>query len=102
MAGQFEILGSQQGGYSFRLIDSSGNLLVTSGPFPTKQAAAAGIVTVREIAGTGLIRDMSSRGLSGQATDKQAAAIGKGSIRSAAAAGHSPGPPAHRHERAQA
>jgi uncharacterized protein YegP (UPF0339 family) len=101
MAGQFEILGSQQGGYSFRLIDASGNLLVTSGPFPTKQAAAAGIVTVREIAGTGLICDM-SRGLSGQATDKQAAAIGKGSIRSAAAEGHSPGPLAHRHERAQA
>jgi uncharacterized protein YegP (UPF0339 family) len=101
MAGQFEILGSRQGGYFFRLIDSSGGLLITSGLFPTKQAAAAGIATVREIAGTGLIRDM-SRGLSGPATDKQTAAIGKGRTRSAAAAGHSPGPLAHRRERAQA
>ncbi|WP_307102252.1 YegP family protein [Arthrobacter globiformis] len=47
-----------EGGYRFRLMDAAGNHLATSGVFPTKQAAAAGIFTVREVAGTGLVSDM--------------------------------------------
>ncbi|MET3937016.1 YegP family protein [Arthrobacter sp. OAP107] len=57
MSGHFEVFASPNGGYRFRLLDSSGNHLATSRPYPTKQAAAAGIFTVREIAGTGLIKD---------------------------------------------
>lgn len=60
VSGQFEIFVSPRpGGYRYRLLDSSGNLLATSATFPTKRAAAAGIAVVREIAGTGLIHDMS-------------------------------------------
>lgn len=60
MSGHFEVFASPEGGYRFRLLDSAGNHLATSEAYPTKQAAAAGIFTVREIAGIGLIRD--SRG----------------------------------------
>lgn len=59
MSGHFEVFASSEGGYHFRLLDSAGNHLATSGAFPTIRAAAAGIFTVREIAGTGLINDMS-------------------------------------------
>src|SRR5687767_1454007 len=59
MSGHFEVFGSPEGGYGFRPLDAAGNHLATSGPYPTKQAAAAGIFTVREIAGTGLVSDMS-------------------------------------------
>ncbi|MDQ1058407.1 uncharacterized protein YegP (UPF0339 family) [Arthrobacter globiformis] len=58
MSGHFEVFDSPEGGYRFRLVDAAGNHLATSGVFPTKQAAAAGIFTVREIAGTGLVSDM--------------------------------------------
>jgi hypothetical protein len=59
MSGHFEVFDSPDGGCRFRLLDAAGNHLATSGAFPTKQAAAAGIFTVREIAGTGLVSDMS-------------------------------------------
>jgi uncharacterized protein YegP (UPF0339 family) len=59
MSGHFEVFDSPEGGYRFRLVDAAGNHLATSWVFPTKQAAAAGIFTVREIAGTGLVSDMS-------------------------------------------
>ncbi|MBT2522044.1 YegP family protein [Arthrobacter sp. ISL-28] len=59
MSGHFEVFASSEGGYHFRLLDSAGNPLATSGVYPTIRAAAAGIFTVREIAGTGLISDKS-------------------------------------------
>lgn len=59
MAGHFDLIDSPNGGYRFRLFDSSGRLLAVSATYPTKRDAAAGITVVREIAGTGLIRDMS-------------------------------------------
>jgi hypothetical protein len=43
-----------------RLLSKTGELVAVSVNFPTKRAAAAGISLVREIAGTGLIRDMST------------------------------------------
>jgi uncharacterized protein YegP (UPF0339 family) len=60
MAGYFEIVDAPHGGYRFRLFDKSGRMLAVSPRFPTKRDAAAAITVVREIAGTGLIRDMSS------------------------------------------
>lgn len=62
MSGHFEVFTSHQGGFRSQLLDSSGNLVATSATFPTIRAAAA---LVREIAGTGLIGDM-SRGHSGE------------------------------------
>ena len=41
------------------MVDGSGALMAVSVTFPTKKAAAAGVAKVREIAGTGLIRDLS-------------------------------------------
>lgn len=79
MSGHFEVFTSHQGGYRFQLLDSSGNLVATSATFPTIRAAASGIALVREIAGTGLIRDKST-GHSGDVIQprirpKQAAAM---------------------------
>ena len=59
MSGHFELISAPDGGYRFRLIGKSGELMAVSVKFPTKQAVAAGIYLVREIAGTGLIRDLS-------------------------------------------
>jgi uncharacterized protein YegP (UPF0339 family) len=60
MSGQFEVFQSPDGDYRFRLLDSSGNTWATSATFPTIPAVAAAITLVREIAGTGLIRDNST------------------------------------------
>ncbi|MBT2596718.1 DUF1508 domain-containing protein [Arthrobacter sp. ISL-72] len=60
MAGYFELVDAPDGGYRVRLIDGSGNLMAISVTFPTKRAAAAGVARAREIAGTGLIRDLSA------------------------------------------
>jgi uncharacterized protein YegP (UPF0339 family) len=60
MSGHFELIGAPDGGYRFKLLDKAGELVAVSVKFPTKRAAAAGITMVREIAGTGLIRDMST------------------------------------------
>ena len=62
MAGHFEIIDASGGGFRVRLLDGTGNLVATSVEYPTKQAAVAGISYTREIAGTGLIRDMSRGG----------------------------------------
>ena len=62
MAGHFEIIDAPDGGYRVRLLDGMGRLVATSIKYPTKQGAVAGISALREIAGTGLIRDMSRGG----------------------------------------
>ena len=62
MAGHFEIIDASDGGFRVRLLDGTGKLVATSVTYPTKQAAVAGISSAREIAGTGLIRDMSRGG----------------------------------------
>jgi uncharacterized protein YegP (UPF0339 family) len=59
MSGHFEVFASPEGGHRFRLLHSAGNHPATSEAYPTQRAAAAAIVTVREIAGTGLISDKS-------------------------------------------
>lgn len=60
MSGYFEIIDSPDGGFRATLRGPSGELLAVSEAFPTKRQAAAGISLIREVAGTGLIRDMSS------------------------------------------
>lgn len=62
MAGHFEISDAPDGGFRVRLLDGMGRLVATSIKYPTKQAAVAGISALREIAGMGLIRDMSRGG----------------------------------------
>jgi uncharacterized protein YegP (UPF0339 family) len=62
MAGHFELVDAPDGGYRVRMLDGSGGLMAISVTFPTKRAAVAGIAMAREIAGTGLIRDCSSKG----------------------------------------
>jgi uncharacterized protein YegP (UPF0339 family) len=62
MAGHFELVDAPDGGYRVRMLDGSGSLMAISVTFPTKRAAAAGVAMAREIAGTGLIRDCSSKG----------------------------------------
>jgi uncharacterized protein YegP (UPF0339 family) len=59
MSGYFELVDSADGGYRIRMLDGNGALMAVSVTFPTKKAAAAGVARVREIAGTGLIRDLS-------------------------------------------
>ncbi|WLQ07554.1 YegP family protein [Arthrobacter oryzae] len=58
MSGHFELISAPDGGYRFQLIGKSGELVAMSVKFPSKRAAAAGIYRVGEIAGTGLIRDL--------------------------------------------
>ncbi|MEO8282838.1 MAG: hypothetical protein ABI568_05435 [Pseudarthrobacter sp.] len=62
MAGHFELVDAPDGGYRVRMLDGSGDLMAISVTFPTKRAAVAGIAMAREVAGTGLIRDCSSKG----------------------------------------
>ena len=62
MAGHFELVDAPDGGYRVRMLDGSGDLMAISVTFPTKRAAVAGIAMAREIAGTGLITDCSSKG----------------------------------------
>jgi uncharacterized protein YegP (UPF0339 family) len=59
MAGMFELVDAPGGGYRVRMLDGSGALIAVSVTFPTKKAAAHGVAVTREIAGTGLIRDLS-------------------------------------------
>lgn len=60
MSGHLELISAPDGGYRFKLLDKAGELVAISVKFPTKKAAAAGIYRVREIAGTGLIHDLST------------------------------------------
>ncbi|WP_190607950.1 YegP family protein [Arthrobacter ipis] len=62
MAGHFEIIDAPDGGFRVRLLDGTGGLVAVSVKYPTKEAAVAGISWTREVAGTGLIRDMSRGG----------------------------------------
>ena len=64
MAGYFELVDAPDGGYRLRMLDGAGRLMAISVTFPTKQDAVAGVAQAREIAGTGLIRDSSTGGLS--------------------------------------
>lgn len=59
MAGQFEILKDNNGGYRFRLTASDGTLVAESPQFKHLSAAVAGINAVRENAATGIIVDQS-------------------------------------------
>jgi len=94
-SGQFEVFSSPAGDYWFRLVDSSGATWATSSEtFATKGAVAAAIALVREIAGTGLVRDQST-GHSGEPTQPrfratQAAAIRIGSSNFLSGPGLSP------------
>ncbi|MFP3459701.1 hypothetical protein R5O87_02490 [Arthrobacter globiformis] len=58
MSGYFELVDAPDGGYRIRLLDGTGALMAVSVTFPTKRAAVAGVAQAREIAGTGLIRDL--------------------------------------------
>lgn len=59
MAGYFELVDAPDGMYRIALRDGNGDILAMTTTFPTKQAAVRGISTVREIAGTALIKDRS-------------------------------------------
>jgi hypothetical protein len=91
---QLEVFSSPDRGYRFGLVDSSGTTRATSsGTFPTKRAVSAAIALVREIAGTGLVRDQST-GHSGEPLQPrfrptQAAAIRNGSGKLPSAASRS-------------
>ncbi len=63
MAGRFELFNAPGGGYSVRLLDDSGSILVISVRYRNKKAAARGITTIREIAASGLIHDQTERGI---------------------------------------
>jgi uncharacterized protein YegP (UPF0339 family) len=69
MAGYFELVEAPDGGYRLRMLDGAGNLMAVTVTFPTRRAAVAGVAQVREIAGTGLVRDRS--------TDRQYAAAAR-------------------------
>jgi uncharacterized protein YegP (UPF0339 family) len=58
MSGYFELIDASGGGYRLRLLEKSGKQILMSVRYPTKNAAAAGVGLTREIAGTGLVRDV--------------------------------------------
>lgn len=57
MAGQFEVFTDAEDNVRFRLLAADGTVLAVSKAFSDKRSAAAGIMAVRECAGTGLIRE---------------------------------------------
>jgi uncharacterized protein YegP (UPF0339 family) len=59
MAGYFELVDAPDGGYRIALRDGHGDVLAMTKTFATKRSAVRGISTVREIAGTALIKDRS-------------------------------------------
>jgi uncharacterized protein YegP (UPF0339 family) len=71
MSGYFELVDAPDGGYRIRLLDGTGALMAVSVTFPTKRAAVAGIAQAREIAGTGLIRDLSKDAVKRPAQNRQ-------------------------------
>ena len=66
MAGQFEIFTDAESNVRFRLLAADGTVLAISTAFDDKRQAANGIMAVRECAGTGLIREISSNPWTGQ------------------------------------
>jgi uncharacterized protein YegP (UPF0339 family) len=55
MAGNFELIYNEDGGYNVRLLDENGDVVATSEPHGSVKAPARGIALMREIASTGLI-----------------------------------------------
>lgn len=62
MAGKFEAFIDADSYFRFRLLAPDGAVMAVSGPYPDKQALAAGIAAVRECAGTGLVTDLCPAG----------------------------------------
>ncbi|WP_115789018.1 YegP family protein [Arthrobacter silvisoli] len=60
MAGHFEVFTDDHLQLRFRLIATTGAILLESGPYKDKRAVAAAIFDVRECAGTGLVEDHST------------------------------------------
>ncbi|KPN19318.1 MULTISPECIES: YegP family protein [Arthrobacter] len=59
MSGYFKLVDAHDGAFRIKLISGDGALMAVSAMFPTKEAAAAGIEQLREIAGTGPVVDHS-------------------------------------------
>lgn len=57
MAGHFELVDAEVGGYRVRLIDKAGRVLAISEPYDTTESAASGIHSIREVAASGLLND---------------------------------------------
>lgn len=57
MSGNFELQTDHLGKIQVVLVAGNGEVLAASGPYPDEAAAATGIASVREIAGTGHIID---------------------------------------------
>ena len=72
MAGQFEIFTDAESNVRFRLLAADGTVLAISTAFDDKRQAADGIMAVRECAGTGLIREVSSNPWTGQRSGRNA------------------------------
>ncbi|WP_236782957.1 YegP family protein [Arthrobacter sp. QXT-31] len=88
MSGYFELVDAPDGGYRIRLLDGTGALMAVSVTFPTKRAAVAGIAQAREIAGTGLIRDLCKDAVKRPA-QKRHMKPSRQALKSAVSAGHS-------------
>lgn len=87
MSGYFELVDAPDGGYRIRLLDGAGTLMAVSVTFPTKRAAVAGIAQAREIAGTGLIRDLCKDAVKRPAQKRHIKST-RQPLKSAAGAGH--------------
>lgn len=60
MAGMFELFVDSNSSFRFRLTAPDGTVMAVSKAFENKNAAVAGNAAVREYAGMGLIRDLST------------------------------------------
>ncbi|TLM75058.1 YegP family protein [Pseudarthrobacter sp. NamB4] len=63
MAGRFEAFIDAESHFRFRLVAPDGAVVAVSGPYADKAALAAGISSVRECAGTGLVTDLCPAGV---------------------------------------
>jgi len=59
MTGKFELYVDRSGGFRFRLKSGSGEILVVSEPFPSKDAALRGIASVQKNAPGAAITELS-------------------------------------------
>ncbi len=57
MTGTFELIVNSHGDFRFRILSGTGDVLAVSGTYFDKDAAVAGIVSVRESASMALIED---------------------------------------------
>jgi uncharacterized protein YegP (UPF0339 family) len=60
-AGYFELFTEARGTYRVRLVDGTGAEIALSVPFQDTGEAVEGINTLREVAATALIRDLTGR-----------------------------------------